>query len=208
MGGGWSPGGHAASSSILTKWFSIAMPVQGVSFKRYVEVGRVALVTKGEYKNKLVTIVEIVDQNRVCIANGACATMGFSAPGDTRASRNRSLTLQAVVDGPSTGVPRQVMSYRDMTLTRFVIKVPRAAGTPTVKKAFDASGVAEKWAESKWAKTLAAREARKNTTDCTYQADGLLTLQSSAPPSRCSRSSAVPSLVPLPRRCRPNLDTI
>ncbi|SHO79069.1 Ribosomal 60S subunit protein L14B [Malassezia sympodialis ATCC 42132] len=111
------------------------MPVQGVSFKRYVEVGRVALVTKGEYKNKLVTIVEIVDQNR------------------------------AVVDGPSTGVPRQVMSYRDMTLTRFVIKVPRAAGTPTVKKAFDASGVAEKWAESKWAKTLAAREARKNTTD-------------------------------------------
>lgn len=117
------------------------------------------------------------------------------------------LTWQAVVDGPSTGVPRQVMAYRDMTLTRFVIKVPRAAGTPAVKKAFDASGVAEKWAESKWAKTLAAREARKNTTDCTYY-DALLTLQSSASPSRCSRSSAVPSLAPLPRRCRPKLDRI
>ena len=51
------------------------------------------------------------------------------------------------------------MAFRDMTLTRFVIKVPRASGTPTVKKAF------EKWESSKWAKTLKAREARKNTSD-------------------------------------------
>ena len=45
------------------------------------------------------------------------------------------------------------MAFRDMTLTRFVIKVPRA------------SGVLEKWESSKWAKTLKAREARKNTSD-------------------------------------------
>lgn len=75
----WSPGGHAASSSILTKWFSIVMPVQGVSFKRYVEVGRVALVSKGENKGKLVTIVEIVDQNRVCITSGASAVKDLPA---------------------------------------------------------------------------------------------------------------------------------
>ena len=50
------------------------------------------------------------------------------------------------------------MAFRDMTLTRFVIKVPRASGTPTVKKAFEASGVLEKWESSKWAKTLKARE--------------------------------------------------
>lgn len=70
-----------------------------------------------------------------------------------------------MVDGPTTGVARQVMPFREMTLTRFVVKLPRAAGTPVVKKAFEASDVAKKWAESKWAKTLAAREARKNTTD-------------------------------------------
>lgn len=70
-----------------------------------------------------------------------------------------------MVDGPSTGVPRQVMAFRDMTLTRFVIKVPRAAGTPAVKKAFEASGVVEKWEQTKWAKQIKAREARKNTTD-------------------------------------------
>ena len=56
------------------------------------------------------------------------------------------------------------MAFRDMTLTRFVIKVPRASSTPTAKKAFEASGVLEKWESSKWAKTLKAREARKNTS--------------------------------------------
>jgi len=40
---------------------------QRVSFKRYVEVGRVVLVSNDESKNNLATIVEIVDQNRVCI---------------------------------------------------------------------------------------------------------------------------------------------
>lgn len=81
---------------------------------------------------------------------------------------NDVLTLQAVIDGPSTGVERQPLRYRDMTLTSFVIKVPFGAGTPAVKKAFDASGVADKWAASKWAKTIKARETRKHTTDCMY----------------------------------------
>lgn len=41
------------------------MGVHRESFKRYVEVGRVVLLSKGENKNKLAVIVEIVDQNRV-----------------------------------------------------------------------------------------------------------------------------------------------
>ncbi|WFC95410.1 hypothetical protein MBRA1_002058 [Malassezia brasiliensis] len=105
------------------------------SFKRYVEVGRVVLLLNGENKNKIAVIAEIIDQNK------------------------------AMIDGPSTGVSRQVVRYRDLVLTPFVIKLPLAARSATVKKSFDASGVAEKWANSKWAKTLAAREARKNTTD-------------------------------------------
>jgi ribosomal protein L14 len=75
------------------------------------------------------------------------------------------LTLQAIVDSQSTGVVRHVASYRDMTLTQFVIKVPRSASTPVVRKAFDASGVAEKWQNTKWYQTIKTREARKNTTD-------------------------------------------
>lgn len=44
------------------------MPAQTQqAFKRYVEVGRVVLVNKGEGEGKLATIVEIVDHNRVSI---------------------------------------------------------------------------------------------------------------------------------------------
>lgn len=106
------------------------------SFKRFVEVGRVLLVREGEDAGKLAVIVEIVDHNR------------------------------AVVENPSAGVARQVMLYKNTVLTPFVVeKLPRGARTKAVRKAIDASGVAAKWAESKWAKNLAAREIRKNNTD-------------------------------------------
>ena len=36
-------------------------------FKRYVEIGRVALINYGEEAGKLVTIVDVVDQNRVSL---------------------------------------------------------------------------------------------------------------------------------------------
>ena len=35
-------------------------------FKRYVEIGRVALVNYGKDYGKLVVIVDVIDQNRVC----------------------------------------------------------------------------------------------------------------------------------------------
>lgn len=39
-------------------------------FKRYVEIGRVALVNFGEDYGKLVVITDVVDQNRV--SNSSC----------------------------------------------------------------------------------------------------------------------------------------
>ena len=47
---------------------SAKAPVQSISrmpFKRYVEIGRVALVNYGEDYGKLVVISDVVDQNRV-----------------------------------------------------------------------------------------------------------------------------------------------
>ena len=35
-------------------------------FKRYVEIGRVALINYGKEYGKLVVIVDVIDQNRVC----------------------------------------------------------------------------------------------------------------------------------------------
>lgn len=98
-----------------------------------------------------------------------CAALLFAAPGAVAPTfpAETALTEQALVDGPSTGVARQVASYRDVSLTPYVVhKLPRAAGTKVVRKYFDESGVADKWAASKWAKTLKARELRRNTTDC------------------------------------------
>ncbi|GAA6060483.1 hypothetical protein JCM10212_007114 [Sporobolomyces blumeae] len=106
------------------------------TFKRYVEVGRVVLVNDGPSAGKLATIVEIIDHNR------------------------------ALIDGPSTGVPRQSFTYRRLVLTPYVLKkLPRAAGTSTVKKVFDASDVVAKWEKSAWAQKRKATEQRRNLSD-------------------------------------------
>lgn len=73
---------------------------------------------------------------------------------------------QAIIDGPSTGVPRQVIRYRYTTLTPYIVpELPRGAGTPKVKKCFDKSDVLEKWAKSSWAKKREAQKAKRNSSD-------------------------------------------
>lgn len=73
---------------------------------------------------------------------------------------------QALIDGPSTGVPRQPFTYRRLVLTPYVLKkLPRSAGSATVKKVWDASEVEAKWAKSAWCQKRQAQEKRRNTTD-------------------------------------------
>lgn len=75
-------------------------------------------------------------------------------------------TPQALIDGPSTGVPRQPFTYRRLVLTPYVLKkLPRSAGSATVKKVWDASEVEAKWAKSAWCQKRQAQEKRRNTTD-------------------------------------------
>ncbi|KAK0532361.1 hypothetical protein OC834_002633 [Tilletia horrida] len=229
------------------------------SFKRYVEVGRVALLNKGESAGQLAVIVEIIDHNRVSllqcmrmqveaekervVRGGSAATVaaGRSAAAEERRGRDsgqaerqvsaragftqrargssarsvsetvsskgvrqllgehadaartpwtarRLRTMRdaratkpnrtegreqtdtaratAIIDNPAGGVARQAFQYRDLTLTPYVIKgLPRAAGSPAVKRAFEKAGVAEKWANSAWAKKRAALVARRELTD-------------------------------------------
>ena len=105
---------------------------QPSTFKRFVEVGRVVLVNDGPSAGKLAVIAEIIDHNR------------------------------ALIDGPTTSVPRQAFPYRHLILTPYTIaKLPRGAGTGAVKKAFEKAGVLEKWQASAWSKKLAARQVRK-----------------------------------------------
>ncbi|KAG0173609.1 hypothetical protein DFQ28_008249 [Apophysomyces sp. BC1034] len=109
--------------------------VQG-SFKREVEVGRVALINYGPDAGKLAVIVEIIDHNR------------------------------ALIDGPLTGVARQAFPYRRMTLTPLVVKgLPRGAGQKVVKKYLEKNATLAAWNKTHWAQKIARREVRTNLSD-------------------------------------------
>jgi len=106
------------------------------NFKRFVEVGRVVLLRSGPYSGQIAVIAEIIDHNR------------------------------AIVDGPSTNVPRHSFPYRHLTLTPFKLaKLPRAAGTGVIRKQLEAEGVVEKWQKSSWATKRAAIEKRRSLND-------------------------------------------
>jgi large subunit ribosomal protein L14e len=66
--------------------------------------------------------------------------------------------LQALVDGPSTGVRRQSMSFKQLHLTQFVLEFPHSARTGVVKKAWEKAEIEKKWPETTWAKKIVARE--------------------------------------------------
>eukprot|EP00931_Biecheleriopsis_adriatica_P055608 TRINITY_DN3291_c0_g2_i1.p2 TRINITY_DN3291_c0_g2~~TRINITY_DN3291_c0_g2_i1.p2 ORF type:complete len:153 (+),score=40.54 TRINITY_DN3291_c0_g2_i1:64-459(+) len=106
-------------------------------FDRFVQPGRLALITYGPCAGKVCTIVDIVDQKRV------------------------------VVDGPEsvTGVRRHMMLIKRLSLTDFRMVLRRGAREKTLKKALEKDDILKKWKESSWAKKLDAKEARKNLSD-------------------------------------------
>jgi len=50
------------------------------------------------------------------------------------------------------------MSFKQMHLTQFVIKFPHGARSGAVRKAWEKAEVDKQWAETTWAKKIAARE--------------------------------------------------
>ncbi|KAJ7650678.1 60S ribosomal protein L14 [Roridomyces roridus] len=106
------------------------------TFKRFVEVGRVVLLKSGPFSGKIAVIAEIIDHNR------------------------------AIIDGPTTGVPRQSYPYKHLTLTTLTLtKLPRAAGSGVIKKQLEKEATVEKWDKSSWAQKRAAAEKRRSLND-------------------------------------------
>lgn len=66
--------------------------------------------------------------------------------------------LQALVDGPTTGVPRSAYRLSQLRLTKFKISFAYHSGTKTVRKAWNDKKIDEKWKESAWAKQLEAKK--------------------------------------------------
>nr|XP_048279881.1 60S ribosomal protein L14 [Myodes glareolus] len=114
---------------------SFSLNAADMVFRRFVEVGRVAYVSFGPHAGKLVAIVDVIDQNR------------------------------ALVDGPCTRVRRQAMPFKCMQLTDFILKFPHSARQKYVRKAWEKADINTKWAATRWAKKIDARERKAKMTD-------------------------------------------
>merc|ERR1712116_109579 len=104
-------------------------------FQKFVQVGRVVYIAKGEDAGKIAAIVDIIDQNR------------------------------AVLDGPCSGVLRQARRFTELHLTNFVVKIQRGTTTKAVRLAWVDAKVEDKWAATSWARRIEKREKRANLTD-------------------------------------------
>jgi large subunit ribosomal protein L14e len=106
------------------------------NFQRFVEVGRVVLLNAGPSTGKIAVIAEVIDHNR------------------------------AVIDGPTTSVPRQSYPYRHLSLTPLrLTKLPRGAGSGAIRKQLEKEGTVAKWENSAWAKKRAAIQKRRSLND-------------------------------------------
>mmetsp|Transcript_20560 Transcript_20560/g.42656 ORF Transcript_20560/g.42656 Transcript_20560/m.42656 type:complete len:134 (+) Transcript_20560:86-487(+) len=106
-------------------------------FKRFVEPGRLALITFGPCAGKMCTIIDIVDQQRV------------------------------LVDGPEsvTGVKRHMMPIKRLSLTDLKAGIFRGAREKALKTQLVKGDIMAKWEATNWAKKIKARETRANMTD-------------------------------------------
>ena len=78
--------------------------------------------------------------------------------------------VQVLVDGPSTKkelyVPRHAVALQNLILTPLVIsKLPRAAGTGALAKAWKKDEIDSKWESSTWAQKRKQKERRRALTD-------------------------------------------
>jgi large subunit ribosomal protein L14e len=107
-----------------------------MAFKRFIQVGRVCLISYGEHADKLCVVVDILDQSHV------------------------------VVDAPAeSSVPRHVINVKRLKLTDIVVKLPRACKTKTVRKALEMQQAVKRFEESSWGKKLQRQQVRARLSD-------------------------------------------
>ena len=104
-------------------------------FKQFVEIGRICVISYGPLADELAIIVDIIDDKRV------------------------------LVDLLNKDGARQWIPVRRIRLTDLVVKIGRAATPDAVKKAVADDGAIGKFAETKWAKRLAAEKAKSQMND-------------------------------------------
>ena len=145
-------------------------------FTRFVEVGRVALISYGPDEGKLCTIVNVIDHNRV------------------------------LVDGPAvaTGVHRHAIGIKRLMLTDLTVGCKLNATEKNLKKCWEAEGTLAKWEASSWAKKRKV-QAPENPTTLTLTLALALTLPLTLipTPNRSPNSALTLALTRRTRSARP-----
>mmetsp|Transcript_18532 Transcript_18532/g.47679 ORF Transcript_18532/g.47679 Transcript_18532/m.47679 type:complete len:131 (+) Transcript_18532:58-450(+) len=106
-------------------------------FKRFVEIGRVVLISYGPDAGKIATIVDVIDQNRL------------------------------LLDGPEklTGVHRHEINVKRVTLTDMKVDAHHNATHKQLVKLWEADDIMGKYEASAIAKKRKGRAARAKATD-------------------------------------------
>ncbi|KAF2077294.1 hypothetical protein CYY_001419 [Polysphondylium violaceum] len=104
-------------------------------FSLFVEIGRVVLINYGPLLNKTAIIIDVLDQNRV------------------------------LVHGPTTGVERQIVNIKWITLTKLTIKVQRGARLASLMTAIKAADLDNKVAQLNLVKKITAASDKAALTD-------------------------------------------
>ena len=69
----------------------------------------------------------------------------------------RHFSFQALLDGPCTGVPRQARRFNEVHLTSLVTKIARGASERSVRIAWTADKITDKWNATSWARRIEKR---------------------------------------------------
>ena len=73
--------------------------------------------------------------------------------------------LQALVDGPCSGVARQAVGFNKLWLTDFKLKISHSAREKQVRKAYEEANINAKWEQTAWARRIARKARRAQLTD-------------------------------------------
>ncbi|XP_054164384.1 60S ribosomal protein L14-like [Oppia nitens] len=103
--------------------------------KHMVEIGRIAVIHFGANAGKTAAIVDVIDQNR------------------------------ALIDGPTSGVPRQAIQFKRLRLTQFRLRIPHGTSSAVVAKKWKENDISNKWTQTKQANRLHAFNLKQEMTD-------------------------------------------
>lgn len=80
-----------------------------------------------------------------------------------------SLTLlcstQVLVDGPCSGVRRQVVNLKNVHITKLRVRIPHTASTAAVREQWEVRHIDSTWEATRWCKNLRAKQRTAELTD-------------------------------------------